>query len=89
MLSTESFADCKTVKKTYEVTEKTKKCTYISTWQSGWTNLIYHAEEVSLWISPDCKGFAKPLKGKVIKKEVLSETPTSSCSFKKPPVKNK
>jgi hypothetical protein len=89
MLSTESFADCKTVKKTYEVTKDTKKCIYTTTWQAGWTNTTYHAEQISMWISLDCRGFAKPLKGKVLKTEILSETPTSSCSFKNPPVKTK
>ena len=71
------------------MTEATKKCIYISTWQGGWTNTTYHSEEVSLWISPDCNGFAKPLKGKVVKTEVLSETIDSSCSFKNPPAKTK
>ena len=83
------FADCKVVKKTYEVTEATKKCIYTSTWKSGWSNLKFHAKQVSMWISPDCNGFAKPLHGKVIKTEVLSETIDSSCSFKNPPAKTK
>jgi len=89
MLSSKSFADCKVVKKTYEVTEGTKKCIYMSTWQGGWTNTTYHAEEVSRWISPDCKGFTKPIHGKVVKTEILSETIGSSCSFKNPPAKTK
>ena len=88
ILNSQSFADCKVVKKTYEVTEKAKKCTYVSTWQGGWTNTTYHAEEMNTWISPDCNGFAKPLKGKVVKTEVLSET-ASSCSFKTPPAQTK
>ena len=89
IFSSESFADCKTVKKTYEVTKNTKKCIYTTTWQSGWTNFAFRAEQINVWISPDCKGFAKPLKGKVIKTEMLSETATSSCPFKKSPVKSK
>ncbi len=89
LLSAHLFADCKTVKKTYEVTKNTKKCIYTTTWQGGWTNITYHAEQINVWISPDCKGFAKPLKGKVLKTEVLSETATSSCSFKNLPTKIK
>ena len=81
MLSSKSFADCKITKHTYEVISNNKTCHYTSFWREGHIGKMYHAERYNLWISPECKSFPKPLKGKKIKKELISEIIGSDCLF--------
>lgn len=81
ILSTQSFADCKITKHTYEVVSNNKTCHYTSFWREGYVGKMYRAEGYNLWISPECKSFRKPLKGKKIKKELISEIIGSDCHF--------
>lgn len=81
ILGIEGVADCKITKHTYEVTNDNKTCQYTSFWREGYIGKMYHAEGYNLLISPECKSFPKPLKGKKIKKELIREVVGSDCSF--------
>ena len=74
-----SYADCKIVKNTYRVTQGTKTCEYIGV-QKQTTKpfgiVLYDTE-----LSPLCKSFTMPLRGKKIKEETLVHTSGKDCSY--------
>lgn len=80
-LSIQGFADCTITKHTYEVIGKHTKCTYTSYWRESSLGTSYRAESYNLQFSPECASFSKPLKGKKIKKELISNITGSDCPF--------
>ncbi|MEA1910095.1 MAG: hypothetical protein U9N32_00250 [Spirochaetota bacterium] len=82
LINTQSFADCKITKHTYEVVSEHAVCTYTSYWrESRSSEGLYRAEGYNLQLSPECASFPKPLKGKKIKKEFVRNIVGSDCPF--------
>ncbi len=81
VVATNSLANCKITKNTYEVTDENKTCYYTLFWRAGYIGKTYKAQSYNVWISPECKSFPKPLKGKKIKKELIREIIDSDCPF--------
>lgn len=86
-ICTQSFADCKITKQTYEVVGKHMVCTYTMYWResSNWsgknTSSLYRAQSYNIQISPECASFPKPLKGKRVKTEFIRKIVGSDCPF--------